>query len=46
MANSNLYKLEGQITISVITEIEADTLEKAIELAEDLEVVKNELIKL
>lgn len=36
------YKLQGKVTISVNTEVEADTLEEAIELAKTLEVVKNE----
>ena len=36
------FKLEGKVTISVFTEIEAETLEEAIKISEDLEIVKNE----
>ena len=36
------YKLQGKVTISVFTEIEASTLKEAEEIAEDFDVVKNE----
>ena len=34
------FKLNGKVTISVYTEVEAETLEEAIELTNNLDIVK------